>query len=455
MGMEIQEYYENSRLASKTSNDDEWQNVFQPVTNTPRYQENRGRPSLSPKVEVRKPPITIDDLERSLFLKNDVRLINIHMPTATKQRQFFWCDACACPKNPGFQCPQHKNKTFTTKQTLPLALRSLPPEVGLCMSSIPGTGCGICARKRIPVGAWIGPYEGKAIKPEDLTISMDTAYMWEIYKDGKLSGFIDGKDLNATSWMRFIRCARHKAEQNLFAFQYFGKVFYRAFKEILPGKEMLVWYDEKYPQYLGIPAFIFDMGDTMPQGAYAPPRVIAVSPQQKQKGKKNHLLDTSIMETVFPSPPPSPLSNPTRSIQHTPFSFDEISHLSHKRKSDDHTNEVAVKKYAPTQSRDIPLPQNKGNLARHDLKTGTRVVHIPPQRQRKLTTNSSSWIHNPNSLGTIVSSQDSQKLNHFGDLLRGDTQLHSQDLKTRQLFPFWRGDATHKYISGASSEKSV
>ena len=49
------------------------------------------------------------------------------------------------------------------------------------MSSIPGAGCGICARKRIPVGAWIGPYEGKAIKPEDLTISMDTAYMWEVF----------------------------------------------------------------------------------------------------------------------------------------------------------------------------------------------------------------------------------------------------------------------------------
>lgn len=102
----------------------------------------------------------------------------------------------------------------------------------------------------------------------------------------------------------------------------------------------------------------------------------------------------------------------------------------------------------------IPLPQNEGNLARDDLKTGTRVVHIP-QRQRKLTTNSSSWSHSPNSLGTIVSSQDSQKFNHFGDLLRDDTQLHSQDLKTRQLFPLWRGDATHKYISGASSEKSV
>ena len=94
---------------------------------------------------------------------------------------YLGCDACARPKDTGFQCPQHKNKIFTTQQTLPLALRSIPPEVGLCMSSIPGAGCGICARKKIPVGAWIGPYEGKSIKTEDLTVSMDTDYMWEVF----------------------------------------------------------------------------------------------------------------------------------------------------------------------------------------------------------------------------------------------------------------------------------
>jgi len=53
--------------------------------------------------------------------------------------------------------------------------------------------------------------------------------------------------------MRFIRCARCKQEQNLYAFQYLGNVFYRSFKEILPGTEMLVWYDDKYPQHMGIP----------------------------------------------------------------------------------------------------------------------------------------------------------------------------------------------------------
>lgn len=66
--------------------------------------------------------------------------------------------------------------------------------------------------------------------------------------------------------MRFIRCARHKGEQNLFAFQYLGKVYYRTFKTILPGQEILVWYDEKYPQYLGVPSLIFDMGPLTGEG---------------------------------------------------------------------------------------------------------------------------------------------------------------------------------------------
>ena len=91
---------------------------------------------------------------------------------------------------------------------------------------------------------------------------------YQIFKEGKLAGYIDGSNENVSSWMRFIRCARHKGEQNLFAFQYLGKLFYRSFKAILPGQEMLVWYDEKYPQYLGIPSAIFDMGAVIPSGRF-------------------------------------------------------------------------------------------------------------------------------------------------------------------------------------------
>ena len=36
-------------------------------------------------------------------------------------------------------------------------------------------------------------------------------------------------------------------------FQYYGSIYYRAFKDISVGEELLAWYDEKYPQYFGIP----------------------------------------------------------------------------------------------------------------------------------------------------------------------------------------------------------
>ena len=62
------------------------------------------------------------------------------------------CDASST--NTGFQCPNHKREN--TANQLPLALRSLPSEVELCASSIPGTGIGICAKRAFPVGAWIG-----------------------------------------------------------------------------------------------------------------------------------------------------------------------------------------------------------------------------------------------------------------------------------------------------------
>ena len=71
--------------------------------------------------------------------------------------------------------------------------------------------------------------------------------------------YIDASDENTSSWMRFIRCARYKEEQNLFAFQYCGNVYYRAFRAIPMGEELLVWYDEKYPQHMGIPIGLQDI----------------------------------------------------------------------------------------------------------------------------------------------------------------------------------------------------
>ena len=59
-----------------------------------------------------------------------------------------------------------------------------------------------------------------------------------------------------SSWMRYIQCARYKDEQNMTVFQYCGNIYYRAFRHIPAGRELLVWYDEKYSEFIDIPALL-------------------------------------------------------------------------------------------------------------------------------------------------------------------------------------------------------
>ena len=52
--------------------------------------------------------------------------------------------------------------------------------------------------------------------------------------------------------MRYVNCARSEFEQNLVAFQHQGQIFYRSFKDIAAGTELLVWYGHDYGKELGI-----------------------------------------------------------------------------------------------------------------------------------------------------------------------------------------------------------
>lgn len=265
----------------------------------------------SSRVQDTQHAFTVDDIQKCLFNKSAVKP-EIARDSTTKKHGFncFWCDASTT--NLSFKCPLHKHETpigHFDNSDLSLAVRSLPPEVELCASCIPAEGYGVRAKRTIPVGAWIGPYEGKYLKPEDLAPLADTSYMWEIYKDGKLAGFVDGSDEKVSSWMRFIRCARHKKEQNLFAFQYLGKVYYRSFKAIQPGEEMLVWYDEKYPQYLGLPGVIFDMAVTNTDAGsnYPPEESGTFLPQE---GENSSAIETVMTPNQFPPTPPSSVPSP-------------------------------------------------------------------------------------------------------------------------------------------------
>lgn len=73
-----------------------------------------------------------------------------------------------------------------------------------------------------------------------------------MYKDGKPSHFVDAYEKSMSNWMRYVNCARTETEQNLAAFQYKGEIYYRSYKHISAGSELLVWYGQQYGQDLNI-----------------------------------------------------------------------------------------------------------------------------------------------------------------------------------------------------------
>jgi len=150
------------------------------------------------------------------------------------------------------------------------AIKSCPDELDLCPSVTSSLKYGIRTKQVIPEGTWMGPYQGTLVLPSDVTPGMDTSFMWEIYENGKLLHYIDGSDESTSSWMRFIQCARHRGEQNLYAFQYNKEIYYRAFATIPAGEELLVWYEDTYPQYMGIPLNITDIGRQLDQNLNCP-----------------------------------------------------------------------------------------------------------------------------------------------------------------------------------------
>lgn len=63
------------------------------------------------------------------------------------------------------------------------ALESFPREVQLCTSSVPCVVYGVCARQHIPIGTWIGPYEGEHCQLKSTSlIAEENIYMWEVRK---------------------------------------------------------------------------------------------------------------------------------------------------------------------------------------------------------------------------------------------------------------------------------
>ncbi|XP_027623073.1 PR domain zinc finger protein 14, partial [Tupaia chinensis] len=104
----------------------------------------------------------------------------------------------------------------------------------------------------IDKGVRFGPFQGKVVNASEVKTYGDNSLMWEIFEDGHLSHFIDGKG-GAGNWMSYVNCARFPKEQNLVAVQCQGQIFYESCKEIYQNQELLVWYGDCYEKFLDIP----------------------------------------------------------------------------------------------------------------------------------------------------------------------------------------------------------
>ena len=50
-----------------------------------------------------------------------------------------------------------------------------------------------------------------------------------------MAHYLDCFNQDKSNWLRFVNCARFEEEQNLIAEQYDKKIFFKAYKKILPG----------------------------------------------------------------------------------------------------------------------------------------------------------------------------------------------------------------------------
>ncbi|XP_062854381.1 putative histone-lysine N-methyltransferase PRDM6 [Trichomycterus rosablanca] len=287
-----------------------------PPTETPTPVQNKElslQPSFIEKASQLK--LTSEELDYYLYGQQRMEIIPLNNHANELNNR---CDMCADNRNG--ECPMHGPLhslrrlvgTSSTSSTVPPPevpewLRDLPREVCLCTSTVPGLGYGICAAQRIPQGTWIGPFQGVPLLLDKLHIGAvrNTRHLWEIYdQEGTLQHFIDGNDPSKSSWMRYIRCARHCGEQNMTVVQYRSCIFYRACIDIPRGTELLVWYNDSYTSFFGIPLQCIAQDENL----NVPPTVMEAMSRQEslQPFSKTSKSSSSAMlqrSMVFPHSP--------------------------------------------------------------------------------------------------------------------------------------------------------
>ncbi|KXJ16759.1 PR domain zinc finger protein 14 [Exaiptasia diaphana] len=181
-------------------------------------------------------------------IANDITEVNPqdNMPSPSSSKDFVFS--------------KFSNGQICEQMDLPCSL----PEGFRLISVAMGTGSHyavISCKKVLVKGTKLGPYTGSHVTIEDLCEGQDNPHLWEVFKDSKLSHYINGRT-DSNNWIKLINCARQTSEQNLALVQEDDHLYYEACRDIYCGEELLVWYGKSYEMYMGIP--IGMMGNSKP-----------------------------------------------------------------------------------------------------------------------------------------------------------------------------------------------
>ncbi|XP_045178773.2 zinc finger protein 85-like isoform X2 [Mercenaria mercenaria] len=192
--------------------------------------------------------------EKKVYDLRQRKAVNFMHLEAPDDDHFLYCEECN--KEYDMDCPVHgaleyiRDAEVSSEYDPDRALHTLPPGLVVKPSGIVGAGLGVFTEEEIQPRVMFGPYGG--VKIYDEMKAHDSGYCWQIYADGKPSHFVDAKDKVTANWMRYVNCAPSESEQNLVAFQFKGGIYYRSYKTISPGTELLCWYGNEYGRELGL-----------------------------------------------------------------------------------------------------------------------------------------------------------------------------------------------------------
>ncbi|XP_077517655.1 histone-lysine N-methyltransferase PRDM9-like isoform X2 [Amblyomma americanum] len=152
--------------------------------------------------------------------------------------RYLFCDDCGSD-HPG-DCPIHGPlahiKDTEVEAGDPLrANKSLPEGLSIRRCGLKRTEFGVFTLKPLPRRVFFGPYVGIKVEAN----GESNAYTWQVHKNGK-EFLVDGRSLESSNWMRYVKSAASPRERNLVAYTRQGNIYYRTCKAVGTGEELLV-----------------------------------------------------------------------------------------------------------------------------------------------------------------------------------------------------------------------